>query len=89
VKTEMAPFAAELAAPFSTASAHAAMLESAARVGLLASGDLARSLDGLLGSSGQPFEAGALGRSPLAFALLEFALSEDHEELAQTLDGGP
>lgn len=86
VRAEMAPFVAELASPFSCAEVHGAMLESAARVGLMASGDLAASLAVLLAAGGASLSPEALVGSPLAAALIDFALGEDHEQLGAALE---
>jgi fructose-1,6-bisphosphatase/sedoheptulose 1,7-bisphosphatase-like protein len=60
--------------------------ETGARVGLLASGDLAGSLAALCAAHGQPLTpAGALA-VPSALALIDFALSEEHEQLVAALD---
>jgi tetratricopeptide (TPR) repeat protein len=85
-RTEVAPFAAEIAVPFPLDGLLFAVEEAAARVGLLASGDLAASLRTLMAVSGRPLTPEALAEVPTAQALLDFALSDAHEELVATLD---
>jgi hypothetical protein len=86
LRGELAPFAAEIATPLGADAFLLAVQETAARVGLLASGDLAASLAALTAASGQPLTpAGALA-VPVAVALIDFALSEEHEQLVAALD---
>lgn len=85
-RIQLAPFAAEIATQFAIAPMYAALQEAAARVGLLACGDLAASLRILALAEGRPFTPAALAGSPLALALMDFALSPEYEELAAALD---
>jgi hypothetical protein len=84
---ELHPFANEIAGSFSPNGLFLDAQETAARAGLLACGDLAGALDLIAAAAGRP--AASLGEAleiPVAQRLLDFALSEDHEELAQALD---
>jgi hypothetical protein len=86
LRSELAPFAAEIATPLATQGFLLAVQETAARVGLLAAGDLAGALAALTATCGQPLTpAGALA-VPAAVALIDFALSEEHEQLVAALD---
>lgn len=86
LRNELAPFAAEIAAPFALGRLHLAVQETAARAALLASGDLATTLQLLFLTDGLPLSPGTLLGSPLGQALVDFALSEDHDELVSALD---
>jgi tetratricopeptide (TPR) repeat protein len=89
LRAELGPFAAEIAVPFGLDALIAAIQESAARIGLLASGDLAASLRVLCTAFGQPLTPEAVAAVPPASALLDFALSEAYEELVSALDAAP
>ena len=87
VRDDLAPFATELAGPLDPVALQAALEDVGARVGLLASGDLATGLEVLVAATSRPANTlEALLRVPMGAALVEFALSEDHEELAQALE---
>lgn len=88
LRAELSPFIAELATPFSATGLHAALLSAGARVGLLASGDLAASLEVLLGSLRTPLGShrAAIAQTPIALELVEFALSPEYDALARILD---
>ena len=63
------------------------MQETAGRAGLLACGDLAVALEVLARAAGHPKLAlSVVAELPLAARLIEFAFSEDHEELVLALD---
>src|SRR5439155_27029760 len=86
LRAELAPFAAEIAVPFGLDALIAAVQDTAARTGLLASGDLASSLRVLCAIYGQPLAPEAVAAVPPALALLDFALSDAYEELVAALD---
>jgi len=86
LRGELAPFAAEIATPLGADSFLLAVQETAARVGLLAAGDLAGSLAVLCAANGQPLTPAGVLAVPAALALIDFALSEDHEQLVAALD---
>jgi lipopolysaccharide biosynthesis regulator YciM len=86
-RSDLAPFANEIAGSFTPNGLFLDAQETAARAGLLACGDLASALDLIAAAAGRP--ASALGdvlEIPVAARLVDFALSEDHEELAQALE---
>src|SRR6185295_8709079 len=86
LRPELAPFAAEIATPLGPGAFLLAVQETGARVGLLASGDLAASLAALCLTHGQPLTPAGAREVPAALALLDFALSEEHEQLVGALD---
>jgi tetratricopeptide (TPR) repeat protein len=86
LRGELAPFAAEIATPLATEAFLLAVQETAARVGLLAAGDLGASLAVLCAAHGQPPKPGGALAVPAALALIDFALSEEHEQLVAALD---
>lgn len=86
LRTELRPFVTEMASPESLRVVADAVEETAARVGLLASGDLATSLGVYLGMKGLPLSGSSLAGSAVASALFEFALSADYELLVRALD---
>lgn len=86
LRAELAPFAAEIAVPFDIQHLHAAVHESAARAGQLASGDLATALQVLFATAEQPLSPDGLLAAPAASALVDFALSEEHHELVAALE---
>jgi hypothetical protein len=86
LRSELAPFAAEVAAPFDVQRLHVAVQEMAARVGLLASGDVAAALQVLALMHDRSPSVDLLGAVPLAAALVDFVLSEEHEKLVAALD---
>ena len=88
LRAELAPFAAEIGVPFGLEGLVAAVQDTAARAGLLASGDLAASLRVLCAVYGQPLAPDAVAAVPPAVALLDFALSDSYEELVSALDAG-
>jgi hypothetical protein len=55
-------------------------------VGLLACGDLPAALAALVAGSGRTLAPGDLAQHAEALALLRFALSDDYDELAQTME---
>jgi lipopolysaccharide biosynthesis regulator YciM len=88
LRIELAPFAAEIGVPFGLEGLIAAVQDTAARTGLLASGDLAASLRVLCAVYGQPLAPDAVAAVAPAVALLDFALSDSYEELVSALDAG-
>jgi tetratricopeptide (TPR) repeat protein len=86
LKTELMPFAVESAGAFDLEALHAAVRDGANAVGLLASGDLPASLAALLAGSGATLEPADLVRHAEALALVRFALSDDYDELAQSME---
>jgi hypothetical protein len=86
-RTELHPFANEIAGAFSPNGLFLDAQETAARAGLLACGDLAAALDLIAAAAGRPTSLlSELLEIPVAGRLVDFALSEDHEELAQALE---
>ncbi|MDX2020716.1 MAG: hypothetical protein SF187_10765 [Deltaproteobacteria bacterium] len=85
-RAELRPFVAEIASPDSLAHVGNSVLETAARVGLLACGDLATSIQVLLAAAGQPLSPTNLAASPVAAGLFEFALSADYELLVRAIE---
>ena len=63
----------------------AGIREGADRVGLLASGSLAASLGVIFAGAGERPSVDGLQRLAEARALLEFALSDEHDDLVQLL----
>ncbi len=86
LRTELRPYVAEMARPESLSQVAGAVEETAARVGLLACGDLAIALQVLLAARGLPLSASTLASVPLASALFDFSLSGDYELLVRSLD---
>jgi hypothetical protein len=86
LRVELAPFAAEIATPMAPDALLIALQETAARVGLLASGDLAAGLAVLCAAHSQPLTAEGVRQVPVAQALIDFALSEEHEQLVSALE---
>jgi fructose-1,6-bisphosphatase/sedoheptulose 1,7-bisphosphatase-like protein len=86
LRAELAPYAAEIATPLAVEAFQVAVKETAARIGLLASGDLAASLSVLCAVAGQPLSPATVMALPVATALVDFALSEEHEQLVAALD---
>jgi hypothetical protein len=85
---ELAPFASEIAGAFSPEGLHLDAEETGARAGLLACGDVAAALD-VIALRVLGFPAPSLFAAmqiPVAARLVEFALSDDHEELVAALD---
>jgi hypothetical protein len=87
LRSELGPFATEVAGAYAPETLFLSLEEGAARAGLLACGDLATALDVLARAAGvSSASLAALGASSLAVRLVDFALSEDHEELVQAFD---
>ncbi len=90
-RAELAPFASEIAGAFTPETLYADAEEAGARAGLLASGDLAAALQLVAARHGIARGAGpppltAILQIPVAARLVDFALSDDYEELVQALD---
>jgi hypothetical protein len=86
-RSDLAPFANEIAGSFSPNGLFLDAQETAARAGLLACGDIAAALDLITAAAGRPTSSlPAVLEIPVAARLVDFALSEDHEELAQALE---
>ena len=86
-RTDLAPFASEIAGSFSPNGLFLDAQETAARAGLLACGDLASALDLIAAAAGRPASSlSEVLEIPVALRLVDFALSEDHEELVQALE---
>ncbi len=85
LRIELAPYAAELATPFVADRLFLSLQETAAWAGLLACGDLAVALRVLCLAHGKPADADAIAGTPVALALIDFALSHEHEELVSAL----
>jgi hypothetical protein len=86
LRSELAPFAAEIATPLVLEGFLVAVQETAARLGLLASGDLGAALHVLCAARGQSLSPDGVRAVPAALALIDFALSEDHEQLVAAVD---
>jgi tetratricopeptide (TPR) repeat protein len=86
MRSELSVFVAEIATPFGSPDVGRAIEELAARVGLLASGDLAASLKVLLMTRGDSLRAASLASFPLAGLLFDFTLSPEYEVLVRALD---
>jgi hypothetical protein len=81
LRRELAPFAAEIATPLATEASCWRCRRPARVWACWPAGDLAASLAALTAATGQPLTpAGALA-VPAALALIDFALSEEHEQL--------
>ncbi len=86
-RAELAPFANEIAGSFTPNGLFLDAQETAARAGLLACADLASALDLIAAAAGRPSSGLAdVLEIPVALRLVDFALSEDHEDLVQALD---
>ena len=85
-RAELRPFVAEMASRESLANVARSVQETAARVGLLAGGDLSVAIEVLLAAKGKPLSASNLAESPVASGLFEFALSADYELLVRAID---
>jgi tetratricopeptide (TPR) repeat protein len=86
-RSELAPFANEIAGAFSPNGLFLDAQETAARAGLLACGDLAAALDLIATAAGRPTSLlSEMLEIPVAGRLVDFALAEDHEELASALE---
>ena len=85
-RPELLPFALESSGELNVAALAAGIREAADRVGLLASGSLAASLGVIFAAAGEPVSVEALRDFAEARALLEFALSDEHDDLAQLLE---
>jgi tetratricopeptide (TPR) repeat protein len=83
---ELGPLAAEIAVPFLVEKLYIGAHETAARAGLLSCGNLGVALKVLLQAQDRKPSVQALLGSPSAFALLDFALSENYEKLVAALD---
>ncbi len=86
LKQEVMPFAIESAGAFDLDGLHAAVRDGANAFGLLACGDLPAALAVLLAGSGLTLAPPDLVRDAEALALLRFALSDDHDELATSME---
>ena len=86
-RSELHPFANEIAGAFSPNGLFLDAQETAARAGLLACGDLSAALDLIAAAAGRPTSLlSELLEIPVAGRLVDFALAEDHEELASALE---
>ncbi|HEX4404139.1 MAG TPA: tetratricopeptide repeat protein, partial [Polyangia bacterium] len=86
LKPEVMPFAVETAGAFDVAALHAAVRDGANAVGLLACGDLPAALAAVLAGSGRTLAPADLSQHAEALALVRFALSDDHDDLAQAME---
>jgi hypothetical protein len=86
LRPEVMPFAVESAGAFSLEALHAAVRDGANAVGLLACGDLAAALAVVVSGGGTTLALGDLAAHPEALALLRFALSDDHDEMAEAME---
>ena len=86
LKPEVMPFAVESAGAFDLEAMYAAVRDGANAVGLLACGDLAAGLAAVLAGSGRTLAPADLAQHAEALALVRFALSDDYDELAQTME---
>jgi hypothetical protein len=87
LRAELAPFASHIAGAFSPEALYLDALETGARAGLLACGDLAIALEVIARTAGHAQATPDILRQlPLANRLSDFALSEDYEELYLALD---
>lgn len=86
LRAELGPLAAEIATPFPIESLWHGLQEAAARVALGATGDLSTGLGVLFLQSGATLDLSSLGSAPVALGLVDFALSEDYEDLVAALD---
>jgi hypothetical protein len=95
LKPALMPFAVESAGVFDLAALFTAARDTADAVGLLAAADLPAALSVILemgGTSVAPPPAwkgltlAAIGANPEAMALLRFAVSDEHDELARELE---
>jgi hypothetical protein len=98
LKPQVMPFAVESAGAFDLGALHDATRDAANAVGLLAAGDLPAALLVILGISGGGLAARktagsqsgltleAIGANPEAMALLQFAVSDEFDELARELE---
>ena len=98
LKPQVMPFAVESAGPFDLVALHEATRDAVNAVGLLAAGDLPAALSVILRISGTGLPpagtvaraAGltleAVGANPEAMALLQFAVSDEFDELARELE---
>ena len=86
LRTELGPFASQIAGAFSPEALYLDAMETGARAGLLACGDLPAALEVLARAAGHPTATPAnILELPLCNRLCVFALSDDYEELAQAL----
>jgi len=89
LRPQLVAFAVESAGPFDVAALHAAVRDGANIAGLLAAGDLPSALAVVLAASATtpaPLTAAAVVANPEAFALLRFAVSDDHDALARAME---
>ncbi len=86
LRAELSPFVAEIAAPVPGKTLTHVIEESACRIGVLASGDLATSLRVILGVRGEPLSVASFARSRLCAELFDFTLSPDFEVLVRALE---
>ena len=87
LKPQVMPFAVESAGAFDLAALYAATRDTANAVGLLAAGDLPAALSAILALGGESrLTLEALGVNPEAMALLQFAVSDEFDDLARALE---
>ena len=96
LKPQLMPFAVESAGAFDLPALHAATRDGANVVGLLAAANLPAALSVILEISGTTVTAptpgapgltlAAIGANPEALALLRFAVSDEHDDLARELE---
>ena len=96
LKPQVMPFAVESAGVFDLGALYAATRDTANVVGLLAAGDLPAALSVILEVSGGRAPAKprggrgltleAIGPNPEAMALLQFAVSDEFDDLARALE---
>lgn len=84
-RAELLPFALESSGELNVTALAAGIREGVDRVGLLASGSLAASLGVIFAAAGERPSAEALHQFAEARALVEFALSDEHDDLVQLL----
>jgi len=99
LKPELMPFAVESAGAFDLGALHAGVRAGADAVGLLAAADLPAALSVLLaigGTVAAPASASSrpglslpvIAANPEAMALLQFAVSDDYDDLSRELESG-
>jgi tetratricopeptide (TPR) repeat protein len=86
LKPELTGFAVESAGAFDLEALHAAVRDGANAVGLLACGDLPAALAAVLAGWGLTLAPADLCKHPEALALLRFGLSDDYDDLSQSME---
>jgi tetratricopeptide (TPR) repeat protein len=86
LRQEVMPFAMESSGALDLDALRAGIQDGVNRVGLIASGSAAAALRVILTAAGAPIGAASVRRIPEAQALLEFALSDEHDDLVRALD---